>query len=110
MSKKQVKAKEVEVDEDQVEGADAEGAEAETEAKGPGRKIMITVKGKEIARADYIRDRWTNGKASRGAIAKELTKLQGKPVPYQIVFAATKGIAGGPDKEVEADVEGDDAE
>lgn len=108
MSKKQAKAKEVEVDEDAVEeGTDA--AETETEAKGPGRKIMITVKGKEVARADYIRERWA-AKASRGTIAKELTKIQGKPVPYQIVFAATKGLAGGPDKEVEADVDGDDAE
>lgn len=74
-----------------------EGNEA-TEAKAT-RKIMLTVDGEEISRVDFIRREWEAGK-SRGAIAKELTKLQGKAVPYQIVFAATKGLAGGPKKEV----------
>lgn len=102
MSKKaQTKAKEVEVDEDQVDGAEGEGTDTE-EAASTGRKIMLTVGGKSVSRADYIRKRWKE-KASRGQIAKELTKLQGKPVPYQIVFAATKGLAGGPDKEAPAE-------
>lgn len=80
-----------------VEAVETSEGEAEAEAKGASRKIMLTVKGVEIARTDYIRKRWAE-KASRGQIAKELTKFQGKNVPYQIVFAATKGIEGGPDK------------
>lgn len=48
--------------------------------------------GQEVTRQDYIRGRWQGGKDKtiRGAIAKELTRLEGKKVPYQIVFQATK--------------------
>ena len=52
--------------------------------------------GKTINRIDYIRSAWTVGKQARGAIAKELSRLSGKKVTYQIVFSATKGVAGGP--------------
>jgi len=48
--------------------------------------------GQRVSRQDYIRGRWQGGKDKtiRGAIAKELTRLEGKKVPYQIVFQATK--------------------
>lgn len=85
MAKSQAKAKKVEAEE--IENED--GAEG-TEGKAGGRRIMLTLEdGTEISRADYIRQRADEG-APRGTIAKELTKLQGKTVPYQIVFAATK--------------------
>jgi hypothetical protein len=51
--------------------------------------------GQAVNRIDYIRAAWKNGKA-RGAIAKELTRMTGKKVAYQIVFSATKGQPGGP--------------
>lgn len=57
------------------------------------RAIVLTLEdGTSEKRADYIRRRADEG-ATRSAIAKELTALQGKDVPYQIVFAATKGHA-----------------
>ncbi len=52
--------------------------------------------GQTVNRIDYIRSAWTVGKQARGAIAKELSRLSGKKVTYQIVFSATKGVAGGP--------------
>src|SRR3954463_1082896 len=52
--------------------------------------------GQTVNRIDYIRAAWVTGKQSRGLIAKELTRLSGKKVTYQIVFSATKGVAGGP--------------
>src|SRR5579859_1578145 len=56
--------------------------------------------GSKVKRTEFIRDCWQNLKWSRGAITKEinrLNKLSGdKEIKYQIVFAATKGIAGGP--------------
>jgi hypothetical protein len=50
-----------------------------------------------MKRTDYIRARWSQG-ADRGTIRKEVEKLQGKPVPYQVIFAATKNQDGGPVK------------
>jgi hypothetical protein len=47
-------------------------------------------------RIDFIRNAWQVGKKSRGAIAKELTRLTGKKVTYQIIFSATRGAPGGP--------------
>jgi hypothetical protein len=61
------------------------------------RYKMIMVNGVPTKRIDYIRKRWAE-KVARGQIAKELSELSGKKVPYQIVFSATKGLAGGPDK------------
>lgn len=52
----------------------------------------------EVKRSDYIKNRWASRSVSRGEIAKELTELQGKEVPYQIVFQATKGLEGGKPK------------
>lgn len=56
-----------------------------------------------VKRVDYIRDLWAR-KMSRGDIARHLTQITGKKVPYQIVFAATKGIQGGPDKSAAGEV------
>ncbi len=58
--------------------------------QGRGRKVFITVKGKEVARVDYIRKRFFEDGKTRSEIAKELTEIQGKTVAYQIVFQATK--------------------
>ena len=106
MSKKSAKKhiEEVEVDEVETDAVD-DGVAAE--GKKGGKRIVLNVKGKEIARTDYIRQRWSE-KASRGQIAKELTALQGKPVAYQIVFAATKGLEGGPDKTAETEEAAED--
>jgi hypothetical protein len=52
--------------------------------------------GVTVNRIDYIRAAWTVGKRTRGSIAKELSRLTGGKVTYQIVFSATRGIAGGP--------------
>ena len=60
-------------------------------ASGQGRAVILTLKdGAEVRRVDYIKKRYYEEGASRSEIAKELTELQGKTVPYQIVFAATK--------------------
>lgn len=87
MSKAKAKAKVQEHDEVN-EGGEAKGT----------KRIVLNIDGEEVSRADYIRREWQAGK-TRGQIAKDLTKLQGKPIPYQIVFAATKGVAGGPKKD-----------
>lgn len=89
--------------------------EVETNEDAPkkgGRKIMLTLEdGTEIPRVDYIRKRWTEDKLSRRQITDEVSELQGKEVAYQIIFAATKGIEGGPDPvEKEAETAEDTAE
>ena len=72
----------------EVEGAEKKG--------GVGRSIVITdpETGEDIKRADWIReviqDPESEFYCSRSKIAKKLTEIQGKDVPYQIVFAATK--------------------
>ncbi len=74
-------------------GKDKSNVEEPKEKKqGRGRKVFITVKGKEVARVDYIRARFFDDGATRSEIAKELTEIQGKTVPYQIVFQATKKV------------------
>jgi hypothetical protein len=52
--------------------------------------------GVTVNRIDFIRNAWAVGRKSRGAIAKELTRLTGKKVTYQIIFSATRGAPGGP--------------
>ena len=99
----------------QTETSPTETAPAAADSS-QGRAISLTLKaeyaakvgvpeGSSMKRTDYIRKRWAD-KTSRGAIAKELSAIQGKAVPYQIVFQATKGLAGGPDKAVEGAAEG----
>lgn len=89
----------------QVQNTDTAATEA-TAAVAAGaddrfKKIKHPESGQEVNRKDYILDLWVNRKMSRGAIAKHLTEITGKKVAYQIVFATTKGKAGGPDKPVE---------
>jgi len=57
-----------------------------------------------VKRKDYILKLWTEQKMSRGDIARHLTEITGKKVPYQIVFSTTKKVAGGPDKAAAAPV------
>ncbi len=82
--------------------------EAPASKKG-GKKVVLLVKGQEVPRADYIRSLWTEKKMSRAEITKAVNEIitaqGGKVIPYQIVFAATKGIVGGPDKVEAADEE-----
>lgn len=81
----------------------AEAGAAPAAAANDERYKMVTLKdGSSMKRIDYIRKRWQEGTA-RGAIAKELSELAGKKVPYQIVFAATKGVPGGPAKSAPAE-------
>lgn len=72
------------------------------------RKVRDPETGEIINRKDFILKCWTVKKMSRGAIAKALTEMNsvenggnGKKIPYQIVFASTKGVPGGPDKPTE---------
>lgn len=70
---------------------------------GGDKRSIVLLNGEK--RADYIRRRW-EAKVSRSDITKELNdpKLNPTPekkIPYQIVFQATKGKAGGPDPKVE---------
>jgi hypothetical protein len=93
-------AKDKQNQEAQVEqNADAATAAAPADQ----RSIMITNPwtGQTQKRSDFIRYCWTEQFMSRGAIAKKLTELQGKKVPYQTVFATLKKGAesyGGPTK------------
>jgi hypothetical protein len=70
--------------------------EQAAEAKTDSRSIIIKdpATGKDVKRADWIRQVFQDKKGeyygNRGLIAKKLTEIQGKKVPYQIVFAATK--------------------
>lgn len=101
----------------QTETPVTEAAPAAVADSSQGRAISLTLnaeyaskvgvpEGSSMKRTDYIRKRWAD-KTSRGTIAKELTAIQGKTVPYQIVFQATKGVAGGPDKAVEGQPAGE---
>jgi hypothetical protein len=107
--------KEAEMAKNNESGGDASGNTGSTEAAAAApataadRRRIILPTGE--ARADYIRRRWTE-KADRSTITKELNSAELNPafaggdekakVPYQIVFQATKGHAGGPDPKVEA--------
>jgi hypothetical protein len=98
-----------------TEQAGEEQAAAEDAGTGGGRYVMITdpETGEQIKRVDWIRKvfQLEGGKyyGDRGAIAKALTEIQGKKVPYQIVFAATKDLKHikkpEPEPEVEVEVE-----
>jgi hypothetical protein len=70
------------------EGAKAMGTKADGTAYAAGDVVK---------RKEYILSRWGQ-KVGRGPIAKELTRLEGKNVAYQIVFQATDKVPGGPDK------------
>lgn len=90
--------------------ANTENTSTETAAASPaaaaggGDKRAIVLPNGE-KRADYIRRRWGEG-ASRSEITAELNTPElhvgDKKIPYQIVFQATKGVAGGPPPKTEA--------
>lgn len=67
-------------------------AKAKAEDKGDGKKkqgrAIILPNGQR--RVDYIQDQYYKQGKSRSEIAKALTEMCNKTVPYQIVFAATK--------------------
>lgn len=78
--------------------------EAEAGASGGDKRSIVLLNGQK--RADYIRERYTAG-ASRSDITKELNTPELNPtpdkkIPYQIVFQATKGLAGGPAPKTES--------
>lgn len=85
---------------DKTEGKTAKAAKetvaAEaTEPKAP-RGVMLTLKdGKQVRRLDYIRELWAAKTHTRGEIKTAVVELGGVDIPYQIVFAATKGLEGG---------------
>ena len=99
--------------ENQVDGANVEAAAAPAapavveEKTADERFKFVTRPGtnEQVKRKDYILELWTGAatsnnpegkKFSRGEIARHLTEITGKKVAYQIVFAATKKVAGGP--------------
>jgi hypothetical protein len=93
--------------------ATTENATTEAAAAGGDKRAIVLPNGEK--RADYIRRRWAE-KASRSDITKELNSPElyvgpeGGSVKYQIVFQATRGVAGGPDPKTEtAPAEGAEA-
>ena len=77
----------------QTEAASTEDQAPEVAPTKQGRAITLPNGERRI---DYIRRRYYEEKATRSEIAKELTEMCGKTVPYQIVFAATKEKLGEP--------------
>jgi hypothetical protein len=85
---------------------------ASGEKKEPTERAKITVldpeNGQPIARQELIRRLWTQDRLSKSAITTVLNSDEVNPpdsetgekkkIPYQIVFAALKGVEGGPDK------------
>jgi hypothetical protein len=76
-------------------------ATTETAAAAPVASIPSTKDGAKVLladgtpRIDYIRKRYAEG-ATRSVITKEVNEKRvagTEPVPYQIIFAATKGLA-----------------
>ena len=95
-------ATDVEATDVEVAGASPEAtvATATTSENKQGRAIILPSGERRI---DYIKRRYYGEGATRSVIAKELTELTGKVVPYQIVFAGTK------EAREEAPVEGAEA-
>jgi len=74
-------------------------APAAEEGKGQGRAVVLPNGTKRI---DFIRDRYYNDNVSRSDIRKEINAMYEEgadgQIPYQIVFAATKGGGQGDKK------------
>lgn len=77
--------------------------EVEAGGSGDSRSVILNVKmndgtTKAMRRTDYIRQRAQSApmgspeQPSRAQIKKEVEALQGKPVQYQVIFAATKDL------------------
>jgi hypothetical protein len=94
-----------------VAAADTDTEDTGTESGGRYVMIADPETGEQVKRVDWIRKVFQQEGGpfygDRGAIAKKLTEMQGKKVPYQIVFAATKDLKHikKPAAEVEAAVE-----
>ena len=70
-------------------------AEGEATEEKKERGVMLTLKdGTQVRRLDYIRSLWAAKTHTRGEIRTAVSEL-GNEIPYQIVFAATKGLEGG---------------
>jgi hypothetical protein len=94
----------------QKTGKASKAAAKEKKASEAKPKIMLNdpENGEPIARTDLIRRLWTQDKLSRSAITTVLNDpsvnkpaadgTAAKKIPYQIVFAALKGVEGGPPK------------
>jgi len=61
--------------------------QAQNQTSGQGRAVVLS---NGERRVDYIRRRHYIDGATRSEIAKEVSEMQEKPCPYQIVFSATK--------------------
>lgn len=97
-AKKETKETTMSEDNTNVDTAAVVAAPEAVPAKKDDRFKILTLKdGSTVKRTDYIRKRWAE-KASRSEITKEVSELAGTKIIYQIIFAATKGIPGGPDK------------
>lgn len=98
-----------------TDGAAAAGAVTETKGDQRFKKVNVPQNDGSVSvqnRTDVIRGLWKGEKDTpavgnlnpegkkwaRGDIARKLSDLTGEKVIYQIVFAGTKGIPGGPDK------------
>lgn len=57
--------------------------------------------GSMVKRSDYMKALYVEKKWSRGQIRKHISEITGKDIKFQIVYAATKGLKGGPDKPAE---------
>ena len=74
---------------------DNKPTEAAAENAPDNRYVMIADpdnKGQLIKRLEFIKREVIEKGRPRGEVAKQLSQIQGKKVPYQIVFAATKGF------------------
>jgi hypothetical protein len=93
-------------------GKGKEGAEGEAKPAKPKIMLFDPENGQPIPRADLIKRLWTQEKLSRSEITTVLNDPKVNPpdlstgvqkkIAYQIVFATTKGVVGGPDKPAES--------
>lgn len=82
---------------------------ASTPSAGGGGQVMLTLdeqgakdygngpdgnavqSGYQVSQKDYILRRFSNN-AKRGDIRKEVSRLRGKEIAFQVIFGATKGL------------------
>lgn len=81
-----------------TENSEAAAAEPKVDKRS---KMITTPAGEEVKRTDYIRSLWASKTMTRGEIRdhlkNECTAANGEnDIAYQIVFAATKNLEGGP--------------
>jgi hypothetical protein len=101
----------------EVQVTEAPAVAAPAEAKKDERYVMVTRPGTTdlVKRSELIKELWTGATTSNNPTGKKHSRSEikniinepavrgsNKEIPYQIVFAATKNVAGGPDKTAEA--------